>query len=166
MSLRNGFLSLVAATLVASAAHGGVIVDTTLSGSPGAYLYTYEIENQTAVGIFAFSLTVTGDVGSIQSPSGWSAVTGVPGPGETLVQWVDLDVPFDVPAFGTLSGFQIASDSGPGGATFSTLDENFSEFDGQTTGPVASSVPEPRSAILVGTVLLGLCLQRRLLVSR
>jgi hypothetical protein len=161
MSLHNGFLLLVAATLLVSVAQGGVIVDVSLSGSPGAYSYSYEIENQTAAGIFAFSLTVTGDVGSIQSPTGWNVVTGVPSPGETLVQWVDLDVPYDVPAFGTLSGFQIASGSGPGTSAFSMLDENFTEFDGQTSGPAASSVPEPQTLLLAVSALAGLLVLRK-----
>jgi hypothetical protein len=160
--MSNCFLSLLGATLLATVAHGGVIVDTTLSGFPGAYLYSYEVENQTAVGIFAFSVTVTGDVGIIESPSGWSALTGVPGPGETLVQWVDLDVPYDVPPFGNLSGFSLASTDGQGIASFSTLDESFSEFDGATTGPVSPvSSPEPASFILAASALaIGVQIRR------
>lgn len=85
-------------------------MDASVSGTTGAYSYSYEIENQTAIGLLAFSLTLTGDVGTIQSPSGWD-VSEVPISGETLVQWVSLDVPFDVPPFGTLSSFAIGADS-------------------------------------------------------
>jgi hypothetical protein len=159
-------LLIVVTLFLLPTARAGIIVDASVSGSPGAYTYSYEIENQTSVGLLLFSLTVTGDIGAISAPTGWLTSTGIPSPGETLVEWISTDVPYDVPALGTLSGFSFTSDSEPGTAAFSTFDENFSEFDGQTTGPVASSVPEPRSAILVGTVLLGLCLQRRLLVSR
>ena len=149
--------------LLASVAEGGIIVNASLSGSPGIFSYGYAIENQTAVSIFSFSLTVTGDVGNIQSPNGWFAGTVVPSPGETLVEWVDLDVPFDVPAFGTLSGFQITSASGPGTAAFSTLDENFTQFDGQTTGPAPppiTTTPEPAGWILIGTALIAICAPR------
>ena len=163
MRARNTFLLPIAILLLALVAQAGVIVDASVSGTTGAYTYGYQIENQTAVGIFGFSLLVTGDIGTVQTPTGWVFGVGVPVPGETLVQWVDLDVPYDVPTFGTLSGFVIISDSGPGTAAFSTLDENFNELDGQTTGPVAPAItttPEPAGWVLVGTALIAICTPR------
>jgi hypothetical protein len=161
--LRYNTLVLLFGFLLTSVAQADVIVVESLSGSPGAYSYQYEIENQTAVTIFDFSLTVTGEVGDIQSPVGWASGTDVPAPGETLVEWVDLDESYDVPAFGTLSGFAIASDSSPGNADFSTLDENFMELDGQTTGPIASTstAPEPGSMVLLAAALIWLYIRRR-----
>ena len=110
---------------------------------------------------FLFSSTVTGDVGLIQAPTGWVTAIDNPAPGEIQVEWVSTDVPYDVPALGTLSGFVIASDSGPGSVAFSTFDENFNEFDGQTTGPVASTVPEPQSVFLLATAVVGILTRRR-----
>jgi hypothetical protein len=50
---------------------------------------------------------------------------------------------------GTLSGFSFTSSDGPGIVAFSTFDENFTEFDGRTTGPIApTSIPEPGSWVL------------------
>lgn len=142
---------------VARAGSNNVVIISTVSGSPGAYSYSYGVDNQTAVGILLFSLTLTGDVGAIESPVGWVSATDIPGPGETQVEWVSTGVPFDVPASGTLSGFSFTSDSGPGIVAFSTFDENFSEFDGQTTGPIASSVstPEPSAFVLFAISLVG-----------
>jgi hypothetical protein len=130
-----------------------IIVDSFVSGSPGDFSYAYEIDNQTSVGILLFSVTVTGDVGTIQGPTGWIDTTDIPAPGETQVEWISTDFPYDVPPSGTLSGFELASTDGPGTVTFSTFDENFNEFDGQTTGPLAANVPEPRSVLLLATAL-------------
>jgi hypothetical protein len=156
-----GLLIVVTLFLAPAARADSILVDPSVSGSPGAFTYSYEIENQTSVGLLLFSLTVTGDVGTINAPAGWITSTGIPAPGETLVDWISTDVPFDVPAFGTLSGFSFASDSGPGTVAFSTFDENFSEFDGQTTGPVVSTVPEPNGLTLLGTALIGIYIIRR-----
>ena len=164
------YIGLLASTLASlvllpAAQADSILVDPSVSGSSGAYSYSYEIENQTSVGLLLFSLTFTGDLGTIQSPTGWLSTTGTAGPGETLVEWISTDVPFDVPALGTLSGFSFTSDSGPGIVAFSTFDENFSEFDGQTTGPIASTVPEPSSMVMVfiGTgLLLGAHIRSRL----
>src|ERR1017187_2116179 len=131
---------VIVALSLPAVVRAGVIVDASVSGTTGAYSYAYEVENQTDVGLLLLSLTVTGDVGIMQSPTGWVPATTVLAPGETLVEWISTDVPFDVPALGTLSGFSFTSGSGPGTVAFSTFDENFSEFDGQTTGPVASTV--------------------------
>jgi len=150
---------------VLGVARAGVIVDTSVSGTMGAFSYAYDVEDQTALGVLAFSLTFAGDIANIQSPLGWVAGTGVPGPGETQVQWVSTDIQFDIPAFGTLSGFAITSDSGPGNASFSTLDETFNEFDGSTIGPVASNIPEPPCLFLIGTALIAILGRRRLAVS-
>jgi hypothetical protein len=145
---------IVSFFLLPSLAHASTITaNASVSEATGAYSYAYEIENPTSAGLILFSLTVTGDVGTIQSPAGWVTSTGVGGTGETLVEWVATDVPFVVPAFGTLSGFSFTSDSGPGAVTFSTFDENFSEFDGQTTGPIASTVPEPSSVVPIGAAV-------------
>src|ERR1039458_6381897 len=148
-----GILIVVTLFLSPAARAGSIFVDPSVSGSPGAYTYSYEIENQTSVGLLLFSLTVTGDVGTINAPTGWVTSTGILAPGETQVEWFSTDIPYDVPALGTLSGFSFTSDSGPGTVAFSTFDENFTEFDGQTTGPVASTVPEPNSLALLGTAL-------------
>jgi len=147
-----GVLTIVTLFLSPAARADSILVDPSLSGSPGAYTYSYEIENQTSVALLLFSLTVTGDVGTINAPTGWLTATDIPAPGETQVEWISTDVPYDVPAFGTLSGFSLTSDSGPGTVPFSTFDENFSEFDGQTTGPIAP-VPEPSSGTLLGTAI-------------
>src|SRR5579872_1031116 len=93
-----------------------------LSAVTGACVYAYRIKHQTVVNIFALSFTVTGDIGTVQSPNGWVALAGAPGLTETLLQWSDLDPPYGLPAFGILSGFQITSDSGPGIVAFSTFD--------------------------------------------
>jgi hypothetical protein len=149
--------SMLASLVLSPAAlAGSILVDPTVAGSPGAYTYSYEIENQTSVGLLLFSSTVTGDVGTIDAPTGWLTSTGIPAPGETLLEWISTDVPYDVPAMGTLSGFSFTSDSGPGTVAFSTFDENFNEFDGQTTGPAASIVPEPNSVALFGIALIGI----------
>jgi hypothetical protein len=155
------FLIVIAPFLSPAAQAGSILIDSSVSGSPGAYTYSYEIENQTDVGILLFSLIVTGDVGTIDAPTGWLTATDIPAPGETQVEWISTDVPYDVPALGTLSGFSFTSDSGPGSVAFSTFDENFTEFDGQTTGPVASTVPEPNSFALLGTALIGMYIIRR-----
>jgi hypothetical protein len=117
-------LLFVAALILRPVARADVILDSSVTGSAGAFSYAYEIENQTDVGILLLSLTVTGDVGVIQAPTGWLDTTSIVGPGETLVEWVSTDTPYDVPAMGSLSGFVIASDSGPGTVPFSTFDEN------------------------------------------
>ena len=153
--------AVIAALSLSAVARADVIVDVSVSGTTGAYSYAYEVENQTSVAILLFSLTVTGDVGTMQSPTGWVPATTVLAPGETLVEWISTDVPFDVPALGTLSGFSLASDSAPGTVGFSTFDENFTEFDGQTTGPVASTVPEPSSLILMGAAMALMVTLRR-----
>ena|ERR1035438_1854883 len=155
-------LPLIATVLfLTPAVRAGIIVDASVVGSPGAYSYSYEIENQTDVGVLLFSLTITGDVGLIEAPTGWVSGTTILAPGETSVEWISTDIPYDVPTLGTLSGFVIASDSGPGTVDFSTFDDNFTEFDGQTTGPVASTVPEPQSLALFGTALIGIYTLRR-----
>jgi hypothetical protein len=145
--------SILPILFLASVGQASIIVNASVSGSPGAYSYSYQIDNQTAVNVLSFSLTVTSDVGTVQSPPGWVVGTGVPSPGQLVVQWVSTDTLFDVPAFGTLSGFSIASSAGPGTVAFSTLDNNFSQFDGQTTGPVI--IPEPGSLLLVGGAALA-----------
>jgi hypothetical protein len=157
VSNRCKLLLVVAAAFLSPATYADVItVVPSVSGSPGAYSYSYEVDNQTSVGLLLFSLTVTGDVGTIVAPTGWVDTTGVGGPGQTLVEWISTDVPFDVPALGSLSGFSLTSDTGPGTVAFSTFDENFSEFDGQTQGPVAPSVPEPSTVFLFGTSFIVL----------
>jgi hypothetical protein len=143
-------VSILAFVLFSSVARGDIIVDASVSGSSGALSYAYEVENQTAIGILGLSLDVTGDVGSLEAPGGWVAGTAVISPGATLINWVSTDVPFDVPPLGTLSGFAVASTDGPGTVAFSTLDEDFNFFDGETTGPVASPIPEPASIIVLG----------------
>lgn len=151
--------------LLATSSFGraGVIVDASVTGTSGAFSYAYQVENQTDVNIFLFSLTVSGNIDMLQSPNGWSASVEIIEPGQIFIQWISTDVPFDVPASGTLAGFLIGSDSGPGTVAFSTLDENSGEFDGQTTGPVASAsgVPEPNSLVLFGTALTGIYVRRR-----
>jgi len=150
------WVSMLASLVSLPAARAdSILVDPSVSGSPGAETYSYEIENQTDVGILLFSLTVTGDVGAIGAPGGWLTASEVPAPGEILVEWISTDVPFDPPPLGTLSGFSFTSDSGPGTVAFSTFDENFTEFDGQTTGPVASTTPEPGTFLLLGAALIG-----------
>ncbi len=151
----------VAALILRSVARADVVLDSSVTGSPGAFSYAYEIENQSDVGILLFSLTVTGDVGVIQAPSGWLDTTSIVGPGETQVEWVSTDTPYDVPAMGSLSGFVIVSYSGPGTAPFSTFDENFSEFDGQTIGPVTSAIPEPNGLVLIALVFVAICIRHR-----
>ncbi len=141
-------------------------ITPSVSGTTGNYSYAYEIDNQTHVGIILFSLAVTGDVGLVQAPTGWVTATDIPAPGETQVEWISTDVPYDVPASGILSGFVFASDSGPGNVAFSTFDENFAEFDGQTTGPAASTVPEPNGLALLGTALIGLYMRRRWAIGK
>lgn len=157
--------SVAAILLVSSlATASSVSVDSTVSGTPGAYIYNYEIENQSPVNLLAFSLVFSGDFTDILSPNGWVVGTGSPAPGENLIQWFSTDVPFDVTAFGTLAGFGFKSASGPGAVSFSILDDDFNEFDGQATGPIASatSVPEPASLILLGTgLIVGLRRWRR-----
>jgi hypothetical protein len=143
-----------------------IFVVPSMSGSPGAYSYAYEVDNQTSVGLLLFSLTVTGDVETILAPAGWVTATSFIAPGETQVEWVSTDVPYDVPALGTLSGFAIASDSGPGAVDFSTFDEIFSEFDGQTTGPIASTVPEPNTMALICIVSAVTICFRTLMASK
>lgn len=81
-----------------------IIVKASGAGSTGKYSYAYQVNNQTDVGLLAFSLLVTGNVGVIQSPTGWVSGTGTPAPGEILVQWFSMDVPFDISASGTLAG--------------------------------------------------------------
>lgn len=146
--------------LLPTARADAIQVDPTVLGSPGAYTYSYEVQNQTSVGLLLFSLTVTGDVGIIGAPTGWVTTTGSGGPGETLVEWISTDISYDVPATGTLSGFSLRSDSVPGTVAFSTFDEGFTEFDGQTTGPAASTVPEPNSLALLGAVVIGIYIRR------
>jgi hypothetical protein len=157
-------LSIVGLVLLSTMARADPIVDATVSGTTGAYSYAYEIDNPTSVGLLLFSLTITGDVGTIQSPDGWVPTTE-PEDGGTLVEWISTDDSFDVPAFGSLGGFAITSDSAPGGVAFSTFDENFTEFDGQTTGPIASTVPEPGSLSLLSAALIGLYVLRRNRIS-
>ncbi len=105
-----GFKALIISVgliVTSAAASASPILNVSVSGTTGAYSYAYEIGNQTPVGLLLLSLTVTGSVGAIQSPTGWVDTTGVLGPGETLVDWVSTDVPYDVPAFGTLSVFRL-----------------------------------------------------------
>jgi hypothetical protein len=158
--------SILVFLLFYPAARGSIIVDASVSGTPGAFSYAYEIENQTAVGVLGFSLDVTGDVGGVGSPTGWVAGTAVISPGETLIDWVSTDVPFDAPPFGTLSGFLVASADGPGTVSFSTLDENFNFFDGSTIGPVVSLISEPSSLAILGLGLAWLFRSRRKLRCR
>jgi len=96
--------------LLPAAEADSISVTPLVSGSSGAYTYSYEVDSGTTAGILLFSLTVTGDVGNIQSPTGWISATGVGGLGETLVEWISTDVPYDVPALGDLSGFSFSSD--------------------------------------------------------
>ncbi len=153
------FVSMLISLVPSPGARADTIsVHPSVLGSPGAYTYSYEIENQTSVGLLLFSLSITGDVGTIDAPNGWLTTTEVLTPGEIQVEWISTDVPYDVPALGTLSGFSFASDSGPGTVEFSTFDENFNESVGQTTGPVApsvSAVPEPPSLLLVTLALVA-----------
>lgn len=151
-------LFLTAAALMVPVLQGGVIVDATVSGSPGAFSYAYDIQNQNSVGLLLFSVTVSGDVGTIQAPSGWITSTGIPSRGQTLVEWISTDAPFDAQPSGTLSGFSFISALGAGSVDFATFDENFSELDGQTTGPVASTTPEPNSLTLLGAAIMGMCI--------
>lgn len=161
----TSFIGLIGSFLFLSsmARANTIIVDASVSGTTGAYTYAYEIENETSVGLLLFSLTVTGDVGTIQSPAGWLSTTAVAGVGETLVEWISTDVPYDVPASGSLSGFSLSSDSDPGSVAFLAFDEDFNEFDGQTPGPVAPTaptVPEPTSFVLMGASLVGVYILR------
>lgn len=150
--LSLGIMSVV----LSSTIQASVIVDVNISGNTGALTYSYEIENQTSVAILLLSLTVTGGVANIQAPNGWDFSTGHPSPGENLVQWISLDAPFDVPAFGTLAGFVFTSSDSPGIVSFSTRDENFTRFDGQTQGPVVSAAPdapEPKTVFLDSLII-------------
>lgn len=93
--------------------------------------------------------------------------TGVPMPGEILVQWISTDLQFDVPAFGALSGFSITSATGPNNVAFSLLDENFDELAGQTVGPgpILFSAAEPSTLLLFGIAFVGFWITRRATVT-
>jgi hypothetical protein len=160
---RNAFLSLsILATVISSPSTRAdtIVVVPSVSDSLGTYTYSYEIQNPTSIGVLLFSLSVTGDIEAVAAPNGWITTTESLAPGETELEWISTDFPFYVPALGTLSGFSFTSDSAPGVVDFSAFDEDFNEFDGQTTGPVESAVtavPEPPSLLLVALSLLGIC---------
>src|SRR5882672_11637045 len=156
MRLKSLLISIVAAPLLSAQTVPTVVVNSSVSGLPGSFVYAYQIQNQTNSGVLLFALLVTGQVRGIQAPAGWVTSTTIPSPDETLVEWISTDVPFDAGPFGALGGFAFTSPDGPGTATFAAFDENFSEFDGQTTGPVVSTTPEPGTALLIVTAFVAL----------
>ena len=139
--------------IFSSIATANVIANPSVTFVSGVYTYDYSVQNLGAVPLLGFLISVPAEVSNIQSPVGWDVST-VSLFDTTVVQWVSLDVPFDVPASGTLSGFSIDSLSPPGTVNFTTLDENFTEFNGQTQGPVAPSVPEPNTVFLLCPVVV------------
>lgn len=149
---RIALCTLIVTAFTCSPAQGGLISNVTFDSGTNLFTYDYTIDNSGTTAIIGLGLDLFAPVLGTSFPVGWDVSVMPLGP-ESLVQWISLDIPFDVPPSGLLNGFSITSSAGPGTVSFSFLDENFDSVVGQTTGPTA--VPEP-SYVLITLVALSL----------
>lgn len=147
------FCTFVTSVLAVSA-RGNIISNLSFDSATNLYTYSYEIRNGGTAAIIGLGLDLFAPIVGTTSPVGWD-VSIVPLGPETLVQWVSLDIPFDVPPSGALSGFSIISPSGPGTVEFSVLNDIFDSEIGQTIGPTAVPEPTTQLGVIAGLLLIA-----------
>jgi len=153
-TLRLSMLVLVAVWCTTASAQ--ILVTSDVTGQPGSWTYRYSIENIGSSTIMALALNAVGDVSMPTAPPNWEVfnnnVEGI-----TRVFWGAEDLPFGVAPGGTVTRFSFQSALAPGNTQLTALDDQLSEWHGQTVAPV----PEPASLCALGIGTLFLWRKRR-----
>jgi hypothetical protein len=152
--LARSALAIAFATLTSSLATAGtVIVNPTVTGSAGSFLYSYTITNNTPDDPFVIDIPVPNRpsaVTNLIAPSGFKAAFDS---GLGLVSFLEDSLFF---TSAPVSGFSFTSPYGPGSVLFQATTLSSSSGNVYTiSGPTMAPVPEPGYVAILAVLALA-----------